>query len=394
MDQYVALLKQFVGLCKANPDLLHDERFGFYRDYLKELGATIPSKKEKSPEEPKPAAESSPTHDEPMEAEPEEEPIPCPELDNSGVIEPDAGEALPMGEIGKEVSEDDLDKANDERDKATAAFSDGDFEKALEHYTNSIQLNPGSAILHAKRANVLLKLKRPIAAIADCDKAISINPDSAQGYKFRGRANRLLGKWLEAHADLTTACKLDYDDTANEWLKEVVPNAKKLQEYKRAVERQKEEKELRERRERVRRAQEANRKAQEEAARRAAEDLPDDFGMPGGGMGGGMPPGMAEIFSDPEIMEALNDPEVAPILMEAMTNPAALTKHLGNAKVMRIIAKLQGKMGGGGMPGFFTGPSGGPSAEESGAGAGTEEAEPPKDKPTTGGAKMPDPDLD
>ena len=28
----------------------------------------------------------------------------------------------------------------------------GDFEKALEHYTNSIQLNPGSAILHAKRA--------------------------------------------------------------------------------------------------------------------------------------------------------------------------------------------------------------------------------------------------
>ena len=48
-----------------------------------------------------------------------------------------------------------------------------------------------------------------------------------------------------------------------------------------------------------------------------------------------------------EIMEALNDPEVAPILMEAMTNPAALTKHLGNAKVMRIIAKLQSKMGGG-----------------------------------------------
>lgn len=53
------------------------------------------------------------------------QPIPCPELDNSGVIEPDAGEALPMGEAGKEVSEDDLDKANDERDKATAAFSDG-----------------------------------------------------------------------------------------------------------------------------------------------------------------------------------------------------------------------------------------------------------------------------
>ncbi|PIO60693.1 tetratricopeptide repeat protein, partial [Teladorsagia circumcincta] len=71
---------------------------------------------------------------------------------------------------------------------------------------------------------VLLKLKRPMAAIADCDKAISINADSAQGYKFRGRAYRLLGKWVEAHADLATACKLDYDDVANEWLKEVEPN--------------------------------------------------------------------------------------------------------------------------------------------------------------------------
>lgn len=43
--------------------------------------------------------------------------------------------------------------------------------------------------------------------------------------------------------------------------------AKKIQEYNRAVARHAEEKELRERRERVRRAQEANRKAQEEAAK-------------------------------------------------------------------------------------------------------------------------------
>lgn len=63
-----------------------------------------------------------------------------------------------------------------------------------------------------------------MAAIRDCEKAISLNPDSAQGYKFRGRANQLLGRWLEAHKDLADACKLDYDDTANMWLKEVEPN--------------------------------------------------------------------------------------------------------------------------------------------------------------------------
>lgn len=35
---------------------------------------------------------------------------------------------------------------------------------------------------------------------------------------------RLLGKWEEAYHDLTTACKLDYDEDANALLKEVTPN--------------------------------------------------------------------------------------------------------------------------------------------------------------------------
>ena len=35
---------------------------------------------------------------------------------------------------------------------------------------------------------------------------------------------RLLGKFVEAAKDLRTACKIDFDDTADEWLKEVTPN--------------------------------------------------------------------------------------------------------------------------------------------------------------------------
>jgi len=34
----------------------------------------------------------------------------------------------------------------------------------------------------------------------------------------------LLGNWAEAHLDFALSCKLDYDDQANEWLKEVEPN--------------------------------------------------------------------------------------------------------------------------------------------------------------------------
>ena len=52
---------------------------------------------------------------------------------------------------------------------------------------------------------------------------MQLNPDSAQGYKWRGKAHRLLGHWEEACKDLQTACKLDYDDSAYEMLKEVEP---------------------------------------------------------------------------------------------------------------------------------------------------------------------------
>ena len=92
----------------------------------------------------------------------------------------------------------------------------GDLEKAVVHFTNAILNNPNSALLYAKRARYVyslshlvisplsplmlpplspslpstyVKLKKPNAAIRDCTEAIKMNPDSAQGYKWRGKAH-------------------------------------------------------------------------------------------------------------------------------------------------------------------------------------------------------------
>ena len=35
---------------------------------------------------------------------------------------------------------------------------------------------------------------------------------------------RLLGEWEKAKKDLATACKIDWDDQADEWLKAATPN--------------------------------------------------------------------------------------------------------------------------------------------------------------------------
>ena len=73
-----------------------------------------------------------------------------------------------------------------------------------------------------------MKVQKPIAAIRDCDEAIRLNPDSASGYKWRGKSNSLLGRWEEAARDLQTTCKLDYDDEANDMLKEIKEKVNKL----------------------------------------------------------------------------------------------------------------------------------------------------------------------
>ncbi len=85
------------------------------------------------------------------------------------------------------------------------------------------------------------------------------------------------------------------------------------------------------------------------------------------GMGGveGMP-GMADmgnaVFSDPEIMQAMESPKVRQAMEEMRSGgPAAMAKYAGDPEFLRLIMKVQSKMasiGGGmrgvaaGMPGF------------------------------------------
>ncbi|KAK2104041.1 Hsc70-interacting protein [Saguinus oedipus] len=105
----------------------------------------------------------------------------------------------------------------------------------------AIRLNPRLAILYAKRASVFVKLRKPSAAIQDCDRAIEINPDSAQPYKWQGKAHRLLGHWEDAAHDLALACKLDYDEDVSAMLKEVQSRAQKIAEHQRKYEQKREE---------------------------------------------------------------------------------------------------------------------------------------------------------
>ncbi|XP_073414152.1 hsc70-interacting protein isoform X4 [Dendrobates tinctorius] len=333
-------LREFVRLCQNNPDILHCSELGFFTEWLQSMGASIPSSPpKKSPTETNQREPVKAETTSPQNVESEESDL---EIDNEGVIAPDNEDPQEMGNDDLEVTEEMMDQANEKKVEAINALGDGELQNAIDLFTEAIKLNPRLAILYAKRASVYVKLQKPNAAIRDCDKAIAINPDSAQPYKWRGKAHRLLGHWEEAAQDLAMACKLDYDEDASTMLKEVQP-----------------------------------REEEEEARRQPGAQFggfPGGFpggmpgmaggfpsGMPGmaGGFPGGMPgmaggfpggmagmPGLSEILSDPELLTAIQDPEVMAAIQDVAQNPANISKYHGNLKVMNLLSKLSSTFGG------------------------------------------------
>merc|ERR1711933_304500 len=120
----------------------------------------------------------------------------------------------------------------DAKSAAAEAIEDGDLAKAIEKYTEAIKIGNATAMMYAKRADLLLKMKRPCACIKDCDAAIKTNPDSGKAYRMRGKAHRKLGHWEEAHSDLSMGQKLDFDDDTVDVQKFVADKWKKISEKK------------------------------------------------------------------------------------------------------------------------------------------------------------------
>merc|ERR1712232_891637 len=96
--------------------------------------------------------------------------------------------------------------------RAQRALLQNDLKTALKHYTDAVNAGGAAALMLAKRGDVLLKMKRPNAAIHDCTAAVEVNPDCSKAYQVRGIAHRKLGHWEEAKEDLEMAQKLDFDD--------------------------------------------------------------------------------------------------------------------------------------------------------------------------------------
>jgi len=285
-------LQAVVEQLKVDPTIVYDPKLQFFKDFLDSWGAKVPAaSKAKAPPAPGDSSDGpkkvDPTPPEPVveeeeeeEEEPEEPEEPDPErLPEDPEPYPEQG---PSGEL--ELTDEQMDAQAAAKQAAVEAIEDGDLAKALEKYTEAFKIGNVSAMMYAKRAELLLKLKRPNACIADCTAAIAVNPDSAKAYRTRGKAHRKLGHWKEAHEDIALGQKLDYDDDLVDIQKFVDDKWKKIAER---------ETRRRLRDERIaKKKKEADMKRRKEEAKKAYEEAKAAESASGGGF-----PGFPGIFS-------------------------------------------------------------------------------------------------
>ncbi|KAL3724827.1 hypothetical protein ACJRO7_029920 [Eucalyptus globulus] len=261
-------LRHFIGQCRSDPSILDDPSIAFFKSYLQSLGARIPPAAKSESRGMSGTGFDANKTDLEMDYDEGDFVESDVELDESDIVAPDDNPTQKMGDPSIEVTEEKQEAAQMAKSKAVDAMSEGNLDEATDHLTEAIMLNPGSAILYATRATVFVKLKKPNAAIHDADAALQINPDSAKGYKARGMARALLGKWEEAASDLHVASKIDHDEEISMVLKKVEPNARKLEEHRRKYQRLRKEKE----KEKAARGQQRQRTAEESEASTALKD--------------------------------------------------------------------------------------------------------------------------
>lgn len=280
----VSELKEFVSVLKADSSLLHLPELDFFREYLLSLGASLPKS-------------APPAHEDPELIAPESDAFP------------------PRPEISdRELSDSDLDAVADLKTQAAHAAEEKNFERAVALYTQVMAKAGASAMVLTKRAEVLLHQRRPRAAMADCHFALELNPSSGKAFRIRGMANRFLGHYEEAHADLAKAQAIDYDEET-EHVKRFVDEKWKL--------------------------------IKKPHPTASTSHHPQEAQAPSG------MPDMGALFSDPEIAAALGNPKVMAAFQQMMTNPAAIFQYQNDPEVGPILMKLMSKMGmPGGMGGF------------------------------------------
>ncbi|XVF13314.1 hypothetical protein REPUB_Repub08aG0198100 [Reevesia pubescens] len=190
--------------------------------------------------------------------------------------------------------------ADEAKAKGNAAFSSGDFNTAIKHFTEAINLSPTNHVLYSNRSASYASLHQYDAALSDAKKTVELKPDWSKGYSRLGAAH--LG--LHQYQDAISAYKKGLEiDPKNEALKSGLADAQSA--------------------------------ATASASRARAAPSPSPFGDAFQG-----PEIWAKLTSDPTTRVFLQQPDFVKMMQEIQRNPSKLNEYLGDQRVMQALGVL------------------------------------------------------
>jgi len=102
------------------------------------------------------------------------------------------------------------------KDEGNTHFKAGRFQPAIEKYTEALEIDPTNKSMNAKllqnRAQCKIKLKQYDEAIADSERAVSLDPGYTKARKTKANALGQAGKWEDAVKEWKNIQELDPED--------------------------------------------------------------------------------------------------------------------------------------------------------------------------------------
>ena len=189
--------------------------------------------------------------------------------------------------------------ADEAKAKGNTAFSAGQFEEAIKHFSEAITLAPSNHVLYSNRSASYASLHKYKEALDDAQKTVELKPDWAKGYSRLGAAYIGLGKHDEAVKAYSKG--LEYEPN-NESLKSGLSDAQTA-------------------------------KAKPRSYPGAASPFGDIFSRPDV---------WVKLSQDPVTRGFLQQPDFVQMLQDVQKNPGHLNLYLQDQRMMQVLGVLLG----------------------------------------------------